>query len=234
MLEAFTGKVLLLFLSLWEIWVYYQFLYATCIEKTQLLKWQQVVMQISILSIGILFTINRNILFFSHAMFLFGIISFILILWIVEKKNFLLLASLTLAYFSSVALLDFFFAFFEMCMIEDGFAENIYFSGNQIEKIVIYFCSRICITLIVVVIKKYEIKKNIYRFRYIFIIISIALTVIILMQESKSAGLGAIAGAADTYWGKNKGRSMEGGLVKATTVMGVLFFVLAVVLNLNF
>ena len=173
MLEAFTGKVLLLFLSLWEIWVYYQFLYATCIEKTQLLKWQQVVMQISILSIGILFTINRNILFFSHTMFLFGIISFILILWIVEKKNFLLLASLTLAYFSSVALLDFFFAFFEMCMIEDGFAENIYFSGNQIEKIVIYFCSRICITLIVIVIKKYEIKKNIYRFRYIFIIISI-------------------------------------------------------------
>ena len=44
----------------------------------------------------------------------------------------------------------------------------------------------------------------------VFIIISVALTVIILMQESKSAGLGAIAGAADTYWGKNKGRSMEG------------------------
>ena len=44
------------------------------------------------------------------------------------------------------------------------------------------------------------------------------------MQEGKSQGLGAIAGAADTYWGKNKGRSMEGGLVKATTVMGVLFF----------
>ena len=50
----------------------------------------------------------------------------------------------------------------------------------------------------------------------IFIIISIALTVIILMQEGKSAGLGAIAGAADTYWGKNKGRSMEGRLVTGT------------------
>ena len=62
----------------------------------------------------------------------------------------------------------------------------------------------------------------------------IALTVVVLMQEGKSQGLGAIAGAADTYWGKNKGRSMEGGLVKATTIMGVLFFVLAVVLNLNF
>ena len=38
----------------------------------------------------------------------------------------------------------------------------------------------------------------------IFIIISIALTVIILMQEGKSAGLGAIAGAADTYWARTK------------------------------
>ena len=43
----------------------------------------------------------------------------------------------------------------------------------------------------------------------VFIIICIALTVIILLQEGKSAGLGAISGAADTYWGKNKGRSME-------------------------
>ena len=68
----------------------------------------------------------------------------------------------------------------------------------------------------------------------LFVIDCIALTVVVLMQEGKSQGLGAIAGAADTYWGKNKGRSMEGGLVKATTVMGVLFFVLAVVLTLNF
>ena len=67
----------------------------------------------------------------------------------------------------------------------------------------------------------------------IFIIISIALTVIILMQEGKSAGLGAIAGAADTYWGKNKGRSMEGRLVTGTNILVVLFVVIAAVLNLG-
>ena len=67
----------------------------------------------------------------------------------------------------------------------------------------------------------------------VFIIISIALTVIILMQESKSAGLGAIAGAADTYWGKNKGRSMEGRLVTGTKILGALFIVIAAVLNLG-
>ena len=67
----------------------------------------------------------------------------------------------------------------------------------------------------------------------VFIIISIALTVIILMQECKSAGLGAIAGAADTYWGKNKGRSMEGRLVTGTKILVVLFIVIAAVLNLG-
>ena len=67
----------------------------------------------------------------------------------------------------------------------------------------------------------------------VFIIISIALTVIILMLEGKSAGLGAIAGAADTYWGKNKGRSMEGRLVTGTKILVVLFIVIAAVLNLG-
>ncbi len=66
-----------------------------------------------------------------------------------------------------------------------------------------------------------------------FILICIALTVIILLQEGKSAGLGAISGAADTYWGKNKGRSMEGMLVKVTRILVILFIVISAVLNIK-
>lgn len=66
-----------------------------------------------------------------------------------------------------------------------------------------------------------------------FILICIALVVLVLMQEGKSAGLGSISGAAETYWGKNKGRSMEGRLVKFTKILAVLFMVLAAILNLN-
>ena len=51
----------------------------------------------------------------------------------------------------------------------------------------------------------------------IFVLICLALTVIVLLQEGKSQGLGAIGGMAETYWGKNKGRSMEGTLEKFTT-----------------
>lgn len=68
----------------------------------------------------------------------------------------------------------------------------------------------------------------------IYVIDCIALTIVVLMQEGKDAGLGAIAGAADTYWGQNKGRSMEGGLIKATRIMAIIFFVLSIMLSMNF
>ena len=67
----------------------------------------------------------------------------------------------------------------------------------------------------------------------IFMIDCIALVALVLMQEGKSAGLGAISGAAESYWGKNKGRSMEGILVKLTTLCVVWFIVIAAVLNMG-
>ena len=67
----------------------------------------------------------------------------------------------------------------------------------------------------------------------IFIVICIALVILVLMQEGKSAGLGAVSGVAETYWGKNKASSIEFKLVKITTGLAVAFMVLAVVLNLN-
>lgn len=67
----------------------------------------------------------------------------------------------------------------------------------------------------------------------LYIIACIVLVIVVLMQEGKAAGLGAISGAAESYWGKNKGRSMEGRLVKMTTWLAIAFIVFAIVLNLN-
>lgn len=68
----------------------------------------------------------------------------------------------------------------------------------------------------------------------IYCILCVALAGIVLLQEGKQQGLGTIAGAADTYWGKNKSRSLEGNLNKATTVVALGFIVLSFVLNLDF
>lgn len=67
----------------------------------------------------------------------------------------------------------------------------------------------------------------------VFIIVCIALTALVLMQEGKAQGLGAISGAAETYWGKNKGRSMEATLVKITKWLAVAFIIIAAVLNIS-
>ena len=68
----------------------------------------------------------------------------------------------------------------------------------------------------------------------IYVIIAIAFTASVLMQEGKSAGLGAIGGMAESYWGKNKGRSMEGKLEKFTLIGAIIFFVGAIILYLKF
>ena len=67
----------------------------------------------------------------------------------------------------------------------------------------------------------------------LYVVICIALVIVVIMQEGKSAGLGAISGMADTYWGKNKGRSIEGKLELATKILAALFIVLSLVMNLN-
>lgn len=67
----------------------------------------------------------------------------------------------------------------------------------------------------------------------ILILLSIAIIALVLLQEGKSAGLsGAIAGGADTFFGKNKGRTMESKLVLITKIVAISFFVLALVATL--
>ena len=66
----------------------------------------------------------------------------------------------------------------------------------------------------------------------VFVLICIALTAIVLLQEGKSAGLGSISGMADSYWGKNRGRSMEGTLEKFTKFAAAALLILALVLNI--
>ncbi len=67
----------------------------------------------------------------------------------------------------------------------------------------------------------------------VLILISISLIVLILLQQSKSQGLsGAIAGGAETFFGKNKGRTLDAKLNKFTKVLCAVFIVLAFAITL--
>ena len=67
----------------------------------------------------------------------------------------------------------------------------------------------------------------------IFVLVCIALTVVVLAQEGKDAGLGSISGLSESYWSKNKSRSMEGNLIRFTRWLAIGFIVLAIILNLS-
>lgn len=66
----------------------------------------------------------------------------------------------------------------------------------------------------------------------IYILVCIAIVVLVLKQEGKGDGLsGAITGVTETYWSKNKGRSVEGALENGTKILAAAFVILSVVLN---
>ena len=67
----------------------------------------------------------------------------------------------------------------------------------------------------------------------IYVLLGVAISVVILMQEGKSNGLGgAIGGMADSYWSKNKGRSMEGALEHFTRYGAIIFMGITLILNI--
>ncbi len=68
----------------------------------------------------------------------------------------------------------------------------------------------------------------------LFMIMSVVMMVIVLMQEGTSYGLGSLSGSnLDSYWGKNKGRSMEGVLVKVTRILLVIFLAGAAAMSIG-
>jgi preprotein translocase subunit SecG len=67
------------------------------------------------------------------------------------------------------------------------------------------------------------------------IIFAISLVVIVLLQSGKSAGLsGSIAGGAETFFGKNKGRTIDAILSKYTSVAAIMFLITSIILFLLF
>ena len=69
-----------------------------------------------------------------------------------------------------------------------------------------------------------------YVLAILIILVSVIIVGLVMLQESKQQGLsGAIGGAAETFFGKNKGRTQEAQLAKFTKIAGAVYFVLALV-----
>lgn len=133
-MERQIHVIVLILLSIFEVWMCYQVLYRTMLEKKYLRNWQKVLIWGNILGAGILLGINRKIIFFSITMFVFIILTTLLCAWIVERKNMLIKIEIIILYYTILALLDFFCGFISMEMIGKQFWEEIYkFSQSMVQ-----------------------------------------------------------------------------------------------------
>ena len=65
------------------------------------------------------------------------------------------------------------------------------------------------------------------------IVFALSLVVVVLLQSGKSDGLsGSIAGGAETFFGKNKGRTVDAILSKYTSVAAIMFLITSIALFL--
>lgn len=69
-----------------------------------------------------------------------------------------------------------------------------------------------------------------YLIGAVLIVSAIVIVVSVMLQQSQQQGLsGAIAGGSDTFFDKNKGRTMESKLANITKIFAAVFFVVALV-----
>lgn len=66
----------------------------------------------------------------------------------------------------------------------------------------------------------------------IHVLLCLFLIVVVLLQQSKQNGMsGAITGgSSDTFFGKNRGRTIDAILAKWTAVVAILFIVVSIAL----
>jgi len=64
------------------------------------------------------------------------------------------------------------------------------------------------------------------------IVICLTLVFLVIAQEGNDKGMGVIGGGADTFFGKEKGRSIDSTLKKITSALAILFAILTVILYL--
>lgn len=62
------------------------------------------------------------------------------------------------------------------------------------------------------------------------VLLCVAMVILVIMQEGNSQGLGTIGGSAETFFGKNKGRSIDVVFKRITTVLAVIFVVVTIAL----
>ena len=65
----------------------------------------------------------------------------------------------------------------------------------------------------------------------VLILFSIAIILVVLLQEGQQNGVGVVTGSSDTFYSKNKSRSVDAFLERWTRMISIGFFILVIITN---
>lgn len=106
-------------ISIWEMWMCYEILYMTVLDKKYADKKETIIRWANIFVVGSLLGINRLIAFFSRTMLGLVVILTIMCMYGIKRKKVVLSAGIVFVYFEFIAILDFILAFISMECIPD-------------------------------------------------------------------------------------------------------------------
>ena len=123
--------------SIWEIWLVYQIVYITILEKEYLGKKEKIIIWGNIIVLGSLLAVNRSVAFFSYVMLIFSIIVTSLCVWSIKRKAWFSIIGVVFAGYILIAVLDFFFAFLCMDFLKADFKHVVFiyavYSGSVVK-----------------------------------------------------------------------------------------------------
>ncbi len=169
-------------LSIWEMVIFYQLLYVTVLEKSEVSRVGRIIGWGNILVVGGLFGVNRLIGFFSRDMCLIGVFLSIFCVWIIKRKKLFQIIGIVFLYFVILALLDFIFLFAGMELLGYDFVQKIYLYAMSWWKDIIYFCSRVILYVGVFVIykKKWRVRDVVEDCQFIIFVMDGVLIALLL------------------------------------------------------
>lgn len=144
-MERQIHVIVLILLSIFEVWMCYQVLYRTMLEKKYLRKWQKVLIWGNIIIVGILMGINRKLIFFSRTMFVLVILATTLCNWVIDRTRASMKTELIVLYYTVLALLDLFCGFIAIEIIGQHFIDDIYMFSQSIIQCIVFLLPRVCI-----------------------------------------------------------------------------------------
>lgn len=154
-MNEYLIQICLMALSMLEIWMCYIFVARLVSPDARIPVWGKLIGAVGTVVMGLILAFYRHILFFADNVWTWTIIACCVWLVIILRKNIIEIIELVVIYGSMIALLDFFYAYMIMTLLQEQFWNEVYFMAASGWSVLIYALTRICALIMVLFVRKF-------------------------------------------------------------------------------